>query len=290
MRERVLSIGRPSPLIGVATEPSSFEAGRPVLLILNSGIMHHVGSCRLSVKLARAVAEKGFLAVRFDFSGIGDSEPRNDSASFEEISQKECSEVMDYVQTTWGSRKFILFGLCSGANVAYHTSLSDERVAGFIQIDGHHYPTLRSLYRGVTASGLRIASASRWKHAFRRWKSGGRFLSRPGDQARSPQVDMPAFTPLGPSREVMSSSLRTLVGREVGMYFIFTGDLRTYNYPTQFADAFKDVDFRSLLRVDYLPQANHTITQIEYQRLVVSKVESWVAEVDSGMSPSARPR
>ena len=71
MKERALRIGRPTPLIGVVSEPEAFDPARPAVIILNSGIMHHVGACRLSVKLAREVAAKGLLAARFDYSGIG---------------------------------------------------------------------------------------------------------------------------------------------------------------------------------------------------------------------------
>ena len=57
MRERILKIGKPEPLASIATIPKKIDANRPVVIILNSGVMHHVGTCRLSVKIARALAD-----------------------------------------------------------------------------------------------------------------------------------------------------------------------------------------------------------------------------------------
>ena len=60
MREKALRIGKPTPLIGVMSDPDTFDASKPAMLLLNSGVLHHVGACRASVKLARAVAAAGF--------------------------------------------------------------------------------------------------------------------------------------------------------------------------------------------------------------------------------------
>ena len=65
MKERALRIGRPTPLIGIVSEPEVFDPARPAVIILNSGIMHHVGACRLSVKLARAVAASSCIPGPF---------------------------------------------------------------------------------------------------------------------------------------------------------------------------------------------------------------------------------
>ena len=54
LKERAIRIGKPVPLAAVVTEPAAFSPRLPALLLLNSGVMHHVGSCRMSVKLARA--------------------------------------------------------------------------------------------------------------------------------------------------------------------------------------------------------------------------------------------
>ena len=79
MREQVVMVGDELPLVGVLSEPEvdNNPTPRVAVILLNSGVIHRVGSCRLSVTLARSLCEKaGLTTFRFDFSGIGDSDAR----------------------------------------------------------------------------------------------------------------------------------------------------------------------------------------------------------------------
>jgi hypothetical protein len=64
---------------GVLSEPmaprSADASPPPALLLVNSGAVHHVGPNRLYVPLARHFAGLGFVVLRVDLSGLGDSEP-----------------------------------------------------------------------------------------------------------------------------------------------------------------------------------------------------------------------
>jgi hypothetical protein len=280
MKERALRIGRPTPLIGVSTESAGFDANKPVVIILNSGIMHHVGACRLSVKLARAVAARSLLAVRFDYSGIGDSEPRRGSDSFEEVSPRECGEVMDYIEKTRGSKRFILYGLCSGADAAYNTALVDARVVGIAQIDAYCYPTPRyyyEYYRPILLRGARWRSflTRGWQKIFSRRSALVVDPNLPSDE----NYEIPTYTRVFPPRATIAAGLQKLVARGVRMHVNFTGGEPGYRYQGQYRDSFPDVRFGDLLRVDYYPQTNHIITQPDYQKRVVDNISSWMAEV-----------
>lgn len=288
-KERALRIGKPTPLVGVATEPADFNAGRPAVIILNSGVMHHVGACRLSVKIARAVAQKGLLAVRLDYSGIGDSEPRRGSDSFEETSLRECAEVMDYIQRTRGVQRFVLYGLCSGADAAYNTALEDPRVIGTVQIDAYCYTTPRYYLEHYGKAMLR------WQ----RWKSfvRGRLKRLMGRApAKSPSevagvddqfFEIPSYVRVFPPREVIAQGLTKLVKRGVEMYVIFTGGEPHYNHSSQYRSSFSDVPFGDRLTVDYFPQTNHIITQPNYQKVVVERIANWVGEFAQDTQPAS---
>ncbi len=282
MRERALKVGKPIPLIGVVTEPAEFDANRPVVLVLNSGIMHHVGACRLSVKLARSVAARGLMAVRFDYSGIGDSEPRRGSESFEEVSLKECAEVMDYLERTRGAKQFILAGLCSGADAAYNTALEDKRVIGIAQIDAYCYVTWRyyfEYYWPVLFHGNRWRSFLKrlWQTMVRQPPNG----PRPDPAELDPEYFVvPTYTRVFPPREQVAAGLKKLTMRGVNMYVNFTGGEPQYRYRGQFRASFRDVSFGDLLRVDYYPNTNHIITQAKYQREIVSNITEWVINVE----------
>jgi hypothetical protein len=283
MKERVLRIGKPIPLVGIATEPPEFDSNKPALVILNSGVMHHVGACRLSVKIARSVAALGFLAVRFDFSGIGDSEPRRGSDAFEVVSVRECQEVMDYLEKTRGISKFILYGLCSGADASYHTALADARVIGFSQIDAYCYVTLRFYLHHFLPI---LFQTTRWKRFLgNQYK---RLFSKDVAHGAEPSTipadyfEVPTYTRIFPPQSVVARGLTELVSRNVKMQVIFTGGEPLFNYRRQYEDSFKEVPFGDCLTVEYFPETNHIITQPEAQNAMVRAVANWVGQLNTG--------
>jgi len=62
-------------LFGILTEPEGAPLG-PTVLLLNAGLIHHIGPARLWVSLARRFAAAGMRCLRFDLSGLGDSPVR----------------------------------------------------------------------------------------------------------------------------------------------------------------------------------------------------------------------
>lgn len=274
MRERVVTIGAEAPLVGILSEPAEIAAGAPAVLLLNAGVMHRVGTCRTSVRIARALAAEGVLALRFDRSGVGDSPARRlaDTAVGADLSVAETLEVMQYLEATRGVRRFILYGLCSGANAAIAAAALDERVVGIAAVDPHPYETLRY----------------RWIHYMQRMREG-RVRSRMRRLLRlrragrrrdvSPEFfEMPEF-PGRPDRRVVADRLRALVRRSVRMYIAFTGGAMAYNYPTQYRDCFRDVDFGELLRLEYHPDSDHIMTPEAAQRAVCEGVVALAREL-----------
>ncbi|MGH7928173.1 MAG: alpha/beta hydrolase, partial [Candidatus Binatia bacterium] len=75
MREEALLLGKTRSLVGILTDPPEAKRSTrlPGIILLNAGIIHRVGPNRMHVKIARTLAPMGFVVVRFDFSGIGDS-------------------------------------------------------------------------------------------------------------------------------------------------------------------------------------------------------------------------
>ena len=137
MRERVVSFGRKTPLVGILTEPVDFRQDNPDfgLMLINAGIVHRVGPGRLYVKLARNLAAQGVPTLRFDLSGIGDSPARRDHLPFQESALDEIGEAMDYLGGSQGLDRFILAGICSGANLSYKMAQRDPRIAGAVLIN-----------------------------------------------------------------------------------------------------------------------------------------------------------
>ena len=202
MRERVINVGKPA-LVGVISEPANLDPSLPAVLLLNSGVMHQIGSCRLSVKLARAAAkEAGLLACRFDLSGIGDSLPRRTTGKFGQFSVDEVTEVMDYLEKNFQIKNFVLYGLCSGAYLSFNTAQLDSRVKGIVQIDGYVYETFK---QKLIHYFPRLFSLSKWINLITRASSiiGNKAATLSEEErAENEYMQTPEFDHIPPKEDV----------------------------------------------------------------------------------------
>ena len=274
MRERAVRFGKSTPLVGILTEPTrGAHSNHPGVLLLNSGILHRVGACRLHVNIARALAEIGFPVLRFDFSGIGDSEARKDTLTFNESAPLEVSEAMDYLQTTKNVRDFVLIGLCSGADMAFEVAKADDRVAGLVLLDAWAYRTWRFYWHYYR---IRAFKLSVWKNAIRvrlqRLRQASASQVEPGEE-----LDIPTYVREFPPKEQVETDLKGLATRRMHFFFVFSGGQEEhYNYRRQFHDTFRTVDFGPRLRVDYIPDADHIFTGLDHQTFLVDAIPRWM--------------
>ena len=137
MIERAITIGDRPALVAILSErPGGACDHRPAFIMLNAGLIHRVGPNRLHVRMCRALAAAGFVAVRIDLSGRGDSDPRRDELSFRASGIVETQAAMNYLESCRGISRFVLFGICSGAATAGDVSYLDRRVAGAVIVEG----------------------------------------------------------------------------------------------------------------------------------------------------------
>lgn len=135
MNERVLCFGDHDSLIGIYT-PAATPGRRPAVVLVNSGVVHRVGPNRLYVNLARQLAAADYPVLRFDLSSIGDSSPRSDALGFEKAAISETSAAMATVGRESGATRFILCGICSGADISFLTARDQPTVVGAVLING----------------------------------------------------------------------------------------------------------------------------------------------------------
>jgi len=275
MTERVIRFGANSNLVGILTEPDPDTRidDAPVAIYLNSGIIHRVGASRIHVQLARRLAADGHTSFRFDFSGIGDSEPRRDSLRFDESAVLETQEAIDHIGRTTGTSRFVLVGLCSGADMAFATGIRDPRVVGIVQFDPYAYRTPKWFLRYY---GPRIFRLSVWTNAVRvRWRELVERL-RPDVADGGPSVFVaPEYRRTFPPKSSVETGLLTLMERRAHLLICFTGHETHVNYTEQYAESFAAVDFGSRLTVHHFPGADHTFTALPWQARLVDEVGSW---------------
>ena len=132
--EQAVLLGPANSLVGVITHPAATACrpGTPLFVILNAGIIHRIGPNRMSVALARALARDGFRTLRFDLSGLGDSEPRKDDLPLLEATMADITSVLDSMSSSDPALRVVLLGLCSGADHSVIYAASDRRVVGVV--------------------------------------------------------------------------------------------------------------------------------------------------------------
>ncbi|MDN3638481.1 hypothetical protein QWY82_06640 [Simiduia curdlanivorans] len=284
VREQVCLIGRPSPLVGVLTAPANPVRPNCMMLILNSGVIHRVGACRLSVEVARGFSEKaGMSSFRFDYSGLGDSPVRRTELGRDELAQSEIGEVMDYLQASQGVSQFILFGLCSGARDAVHVAAGDERVVGVVQLDGYAYRNWRYYFTHYRA---RVFNFGAWKGLLAKvfaklWSRVGRLIMPVSDESASARkVELGAEVNWGeyPPCSEIAAVYRSLAQRSVRLFVQFTGSWDDqYNYSGQFFDMFSEVNFGDTVNERLCPQLDHIHSDPRSRRELTEALAAWAS-------------
>jgi len=283
MKESVLQFGENQGLIGVVTEPP-FESRTSLgVILMNSGLIHRIGPNRIYVGLARQLAARGFTVLRMDFSGLGDSGVRRDHLPYEKSSLLEAREAMDELGRRYGIDRFLLAGICSGAEASVQIAEVDERVVGIVPIEFYGYET--RWYR-LYSYHRRLLRARSWRRLVTgrselldslkaRLASGGG--SGEVRSAAPPSAGTTPAMPVQQRRERVVESFRALANRGVRTCLVYGAGSAHFNYRTLFRRSLRDLERRGLLEVIHLEGSDHTFTLIENQQLLRDAVVDWLS-------------
>ena len=278
MKESAVRFGAWRSLVGVVRDPD--EAGNPdapAVLFLNAGLLHHVGPHRLHVKLARRLGAKGVRTLRFDLSGIGDSGPRQDRMGREESIVRETQEAMDFMAASYGTRRFVLFGICAGADQAVRTALTDDRVVGVSLVDAYAYPTkghVLHYYAGRMLHGRSWWNVLSGQHPGYRRVASRLFGRHEHDDGPSRAAAPRPGVYLKPPRAEAEQRLGALVDRGCQLCCIYTPSVN-YSHAGQFAEMFPGLAGRSGIDVVFLEGSDHVFTLLASQAELMDAVETW---------------
>lgn len=293
-REKAVRIGKTNPLLGILTEPPAGTTpnGRGVVL-LNAGLLHRVGPSRLHVQVARALAPLGYTVMRFDFSGIGDSEARRDGLAFEQSAVLEVQAAMDQLASTRNIHDFALMGLCSGADAAFLSAVADPRVSAVVQLDPWVYHTWKyALHRWAR----RLLDLRTWRKVFSR-EGLERLVLRPlhlaaggpRDEGVGENVVVSHYSREFPPQAQVEAQLRTLLDRGVRLLCIFSGGMPEHiSYGAQYRECFKGLDMGTRVEVIYDPSAEHIFSALHHQQMVVEATRQWLVKAHAG-TPAVSP-
>ncbi len=268
--ERIVRFGIDNSLVGIVTEPEPADRvpGAPAILMWNVGINHHVGPFRIFVDLSRKLAKLGYTSVRFDISGLGDSDTaRGDVRGDRERGIGDVKAAIDLLSKTRGIDRVVLLGFCSSVDPAHALALEDERVAGVAYLEGYSFPTTGYYLRYPR----RFLSASRWERLFRR--TAKRVLGG-GSELMERQ---PVFIRDYPTPQSLHRDLKALVARDVRILFIYVAGDSKYNYRDQLFDFLGSRELESKLEVEFWPSADHTFFLAEDRTRAIARVATFVS-------------
>ncbi|MBN1864205.1 MAG: alpha/beta fold hydrolase [Victivallales bacterium] len=117
-------------LFGVFCEP--FERRSTLALVFLHGWgSYRIGPHRIFVDMARAFAGNGFVSLRFDFRGRGESEGESDKITLLDMIT-DAHKAVEEATRIPGIDGAVLVGLCSGAEVAAGVAATNPKVRAAI--------------------------------------------------------------------------------------------------------------------------------------------------------------
>ncbi|HEV3083150.1 MAG TPA: alpha/beta fold hydrolase, partial [Gemmataceae bacterium] len=140
--ERPVFIPSDAMLFGIVTEPRGDERRRRGVILLNTGADNHIGASRMHVTLARRWARHGYVVLRLDLGGLGDSTTgpgcRNDEV-FPEAAMDEIRAAIEYLRVHYGVENITVGGVCSGAYHALRAAVAELPVNQVFLVNPQNY-------------------------------------------------------------------------------------------------------------------------------------------------------
>lgn len=283
--EEAILFGGSNSLVGIVTTPPRVGDGRPAVILLNAGIIHRVGPGCLYVKLARRLARLGFVVLRFDCSGIGDSPSRRDNLPFARSAPQEAQEAMNYLASTHGVRSFVLGGLCTGAVVSYQAALDDPRVTGLLLLNAQGLiPESEEQVQALIAKRasrqyyLRRAlySPASWRKLF----SGGADLRHIlGALGLKSGALRTSSAGASPEVEKIMRNLQALVDRGTEMFFVYCeGDPGIDELQIIMGNRMPELRGRKNVRYSIIEKTDHMLTLLAKQETFLKQATDWLQE------------
>ena len=245
-------------LIGILHAGAAIASQETAVILLNAGMVHRIGPHRGSVELARAVAGAGFPVFRYDQSGLGDS-PVSRQVSAERR-HEELKAAMELVNARTGATRFVVGGICSAADDAFHLATIEPRVHGVLLLDGLAYRTPGYWLRHLPPRVFNPVKLWNW------WRS--RSHAQPG---------MENFRDW-PSRQDAIAALKGMVSRDVRMLFVFTGGAyRYFNHAGQLPTALGGAIESRQVSSEYWPDCDHTFYLKRDRARLQQQVIGWLS-------------
>jgi|HubBroStandDraft_5_1064220.scaffolds.fasta_scaffold38930_3 pimeloyl-ACP methyl ester carboxylesterase len=273
--EQALLLGQRGSLVSVIARPRvPPNTEVPAIVILNTGIVHRVGHNRMYVTLSRMLASSGRTVARFDQSGLGDSGPRSDLLPPLAAGLADIKEVLDALEKSHQVSRFVLIGLCSGADQAVLYGHRDSRVVGMVIMDPTIPPTPRYYLYYILR---RMRHLDNWisfltgRSGLLRMASAHLLNSlRVQEKSRPLTLQNLQFSPY------LTQCYAATAARGLKILAAFTALSPRHAYVRQILDAFPEVSVHGSLQLQYFPESDHVFSAPSDRARLYRVIDSWL--------------
>jgi alpha-beta hydrolase superfamily lysophospholipase len=274
--ERPVFFGSEAVLFGIITQPRQGEVRRRAVILLNAGADHHIGASRLYVSLARHWARRGYVVLRMDLAGLGDSGTRSgrgDNEVFPPAALEDIRAAIELVRARYGVGDVTLGGLCAGAYHALRAAAAQLPVNRILMINPQNYfwkegmslegLQLAEVVRNPGVYRERVLSATAWRRLLAGqvniWRIVRIYIHRPLLALESTLRDIARYLRIHLPRD-LGSELEEIAARGVRVVFVFArGDPGIDLLKIQGGSLVKRLGEHC--RVHIIDSADHTFSQ-----------------------------
>ncbi|GES43374.1 hypothetical protein RsS62_26260 [Rhizobium dioscoreae] len=275
-RETPLRFGADNRLFGILCEPQGARTGATALL-LTTAYDRHAGWGRMSVTMARALAQDGIASLRFDTANVGDSPPLSgapEQVLYSRDQHLDVIEALDFLEKR-GLLPAYVVGRCSGGYLAFQAALRDVRCRGLITVNPYSFhwdesrsvdEALRFAPRSLETYGRKLLQMETLKRLF-----GGQIDARSaicnmatglGRRAiRTARHLLGTFPIFAAAQGPVLGGFRTLTKRGVDMSLIYSAhDIGLDHLHDEFGENGAGLKHFPDIRLTIIPEADHNLT------------------------------
>ena len=241
------------------------DASRPILVLPSAGLIPRAGAFRLHVELAERLSRQGIRTFRFDVPGVGESQRMQGVNDFEAT-----VAAIDELAVRDPAARFVVGGICSGADVGWRAAMEDDRVVGMLMLDG----------LGFTGPWFQLA---RVRNAIRggprRWLGTLSRLLRNRGEGLDKRTEIADYREW-PTQETARREFADLVARGKRQLWIYTGGYDdVFLHPRQFEWSFGPAARAPCVTMAFWPDCDHTFFAAPHRARLVDTVEQWMSGI-----------
>jgi len=217
--------------------------------------------------------------LRFDLSGVGESETATDQDPYEVRTDREVGAALDVLGARAPADGFVLVGLCSGADNSLRAALGDPRVKGVVLIEGYAFGSQGYLIEYYSRRLIRPETWRRLVHgriSFRDVVAGiSGIRRRPAPASAAEPDDAGRFFRMPPPERIVAD-VRQLAERGTELLFVLSRDSPSeYNFRRIIKPVLHSGPLRDRVEVKTFGDTDHTFSRLGLRGQLVDLVVDW---------------